>query len=92
VDRCGVWDAGANLVRKQFFFEKKNQKTFAPLREIVARPLAKNDQSFFASFCSQKEVLSSLLLFKIIFSLCAAWKLHHPGINRLGGLGVTKKN
>jgi hypothetical protein len=27
---------------KQFFFEKKNQKTFAPLREIVPRPPAKN--------------------------------------------------
>jgi hypothetical protein len=26
--------------------------------KVVARPLAKNDQSFFASFCSQKEVLS----------------------------------
>ncbi len=53
---------------KEFFFEKKNQKTFAPLCEVVARPLAKNYQSFFASFCSQKEVLSFLLLFKIIFS------------------------
>jgi hypothetical protein len=27
---------------KEFFFEKKNQKTFAPLREVVPRPLAKN--------------------------------------------------
>jgi hypothetical protein len=27
---------------KEFFFEKKNQKTFAPLREVVLRPLAKN--------------------------------------------------
>jgi hypothetical protein len=44
---------------KPFFFEKKNQKTFAPLRAVVALPLAKNDQSFFASFCSQKEVLAS---------------------------------
>ncbi len=52
---------------KKFFFEKKNQKTFAPLREVVTRPLAKNYQSFFASFCSQKEVLSFFLFFKIIF-------------------------
>jgi hypothetical protein len=28
--------------RKYFFFEKKKQKTFAPLREVVPRPLAKN--------------------------------------------------
>jgi hypothetical protein len=48
---------------KEFFFEKKNQKTFAPLREVVARPLAKNYQSFFASFCSQKEVPSFYLAF-----------------------------
>jgi hypothetical protein len=39
---------------KEFFFEKKNQKTFAPLREVVLRPLAKIYRSFFASFCSQK--------------------------------------
>jgi hypothetical protein len=55
---------------KEFFFKKKNQKTFAPLREVVARPLAKNYQSFFASFCSQKEVLSFFLLFKINFLFC----------------------
>jgi hypothetical protein len=43
-----------------FFFEKKNQKTSAPLRACVASaaPQRKN-QSFFASFCSQKEVLPS---------------------------------
>jgi hypothetical protein len=45
-----------------FFFEKKNQKTFAPLREVVKQPLVKNYQSFFASFCSQKEGLSSPLV------------------------------
>jgi len=31
--------------------------------KVVARPLAKNDQSFFASFCSQKEVLSFFIAF-----------------------------
>jgi len=49
---------------KRFFFEKKNQKTFAPLRagETPSGVTSKN-QSFFASFCSQKEVLAFLLLF-----------------------------
>jgi hypothetical protein len=42
---------------KMFFFEKKNQKTFAPLRAVLKTPAV--NQSFFASFCSQKEVLSS---------------------------------
>jgi hypothetical protein len=27
---------------KKFFFEKKNQKTFAPLRAVVEQPPAKN--------------------------------------------------
>jgi len=41
-----------------FFFEKKNQKTFAPLRADVPPAVAnRKNQSFFASFCSQKEVL-----------------------------------
>jgi hypothetical protein len=44
---------------------KKNQKTFTPLRAYVtpARVTLKN-QSFFASFCSQKEVLSSPFICK----------------------------
>jgi hypothetical protein len=46
-----------------FFFEKKNQKTFhspcnGGARETAESP--KRTESFFASFCSQKEVLSSL--------------------------------
>jgi hypothetical protein len=41
-----------------FFFKKKNQKTFAPLRVRVAPSVTQQkNQSFFASFCSQKEVL-----------------------------------
>jgi hypothetical protein len=49
-------------VSKTFFFEKKKQKTFTPLRAglAAAEPQRKN-QSFFASFCSQKEVLASFL-------------------------------
>ncbi len=45
---------------KHFFFEKKKQKTFAPLR-AGEKPAARHqkNQSFFASFCSQKEVLPS---------------------------------
>jgi len=48
--------------------KKRTKKLLLRDAKVVARPLAKNDQSFFASFCSQKEVLSFLLLFKIIFS------------------------
>jgi hypothetical protein len=45
--------------RKQFFFEKKNQKTFAPLRaHVPPSGVTSKNQSFFASFCSQKEVLA----------------------------------
>jgi hypothetical protein len=47
---------------KDFFFEKKKQKTFAPLRARVALAVARRgNQSFFASFCSQKEVLAAFL-------------------------------
>jgi hypothetical protein len=47
---------------KQFFFEKKNQKTFAP----EARSLPQNAQQIAKSFCffSQKEVLSCFLHLK----------------------------
>jgi len=48
---------------KQFFFEKKNQKTFAPLRACVATPVPHTreaEQSFFASFFSKKEVFLTL--------------------------------
>ena len=47
--------------RKRFFFEKKNQKTFAPLAGACGADVATRNvpvkKSFFASFCSQKEVL-----------------------------------
>jgi hypothetical protein len=46
-----------------FFFEKKNQKTFAPLRvRVPPAGVTSKNQSFFASFCSQKEVLASLAI------------------------------
>jgi len=45
--------------RKNFFFGKKKQKTFAPLRACVAPAVAHiENQGFFAAFCSQKEVLA----------------------------------
>jgi hypothetical protein len=51
------------ISRKMCFFEQKIQKTFAPLRAFgpPSEPHQKN-QSFFASFCSQKEDLSSLVV------------------------------
>jgi hypothetical protein len=49
--------------RKQFFFEKKNQKTFAPLRaHLPPSGVTSKNQSFFASFCSQKEVLPAFFI------------------------------
>jgi hypothetical protein len=50
---------------KRFFFAKKNPKTFGPPgqgREAANAPDPAK-QSFFASFCSQKEVLRSYLNF-----------------------------
>jgi hypothetical protein len=60
--------------KKTLFFEKKQQTTFAPLRACVARTARSDDaapplrlkraaprlrvQSFFAAFCSQKDVLA----------------------------------
>jgi hypothetical protein len=45
------------------FLKKKNQKNFAPLRAGEApSPSQRTNQSFFASFCSQKEVLTSFFL------------------------------
>jgi hypothetical protein len=54
VNRAGMSDR-----RKRFFFEKKNQKTFAPLRAFgpPSAPHRKN-QSLFGSFSSEKELFS----------------------------------
>jgi len=43
--------------------KKRTKKLFLRDAKVVARPLAKNYQSFFASFCSQKEVLSFFIDF-----------------------------
>jgi hypothetical protein len=48
-----------------FFFEKKNQKTFAPLRVCVAPsvPQLKNQSFFCFFFVHKKEVLASFFTF-----------------------------
>jgi hypothetical protein len=45
---------------KRFFFEKKKQKTFGPWGRWRGRASARRCKSFFASFFSKKEALSSL--------------------------------
>jgi hypothetical protein len=51
------------LGSKMFFFKKKNQKTFAPLRaDVTPAGVTSKKQSFFAAFCSQKAVLPFLFL------------------------------
>jgi hypothetical protein len=54
---------GEQLKRKQFFFEKKNQKTFArcsPLRGAMGEfGGARNRQKFFVSFFQNKYFLPS---------------------------------
>jgi len=53
---------GLNKVRrKQFFFEKKNQKTFAPLARTSETSTNQIHKSFFGSFFTKKELLSALL-------------------------------
>jgi len=44
--------------RKQFFFEKKNQKTFLFRSRELPPPVAQNKRSLFASFSSEKEGLT----------------------------------
>jgi hypothetical protein len=42
---------------KTFFFEKKSQKTFGPAGLGDNGAKSRRNQSFFATFCSQKVVL-----------------------------------
>jgi hypothetical protein len=46
--------------RKQFFFEKKNQKTFHTWRRVRRPERVQTDKSLFASFSSEKEDSSFL--------------------------------
>jgi hypothetical protein len=48
--------------RKQFFFEKKNQKTFASLGRASPERPKPNVQKFFASFFKKEDLSSALLL------------------------------
>jgi hypothetical protein len=50
--------AGGSM-SKMFFFEKKNQKTSIGLAPPFRRDPRKRMKSLFASFSSEKEVLSS---------------------------------
>jgi len=40
---------------KQFFFEKKNQKTFAPLRAVLKQPGSKTNKVFLLLFVHKKK-------------------------------------
>jgi len=40
---------------KKFFFEKKNQKTFAPLRAVLKPPGAKTNKVFLLLFVHKKK-------------------------------------
>jgi hypothetical protein len=48
-------DIGLLPSANMFFFEKKNQKTFHPLRRARSGATAPMDESLFASFSSEKE-------------------------------------
>jgi hypothetical protein len=47
---------------KQFFFEKKNQKTFAPLRAVLKAPGTPGAKKFFAELFFKKATSSFLYL------------------------------
>jgi copper chaperone len=57
-------------VRKRPLFEKSGAKTFAPLEPVALKQHGPKEQSFFASFCSQKEVFWSFALLR---------RSHHVG-------------
>jgi hypothetical protein len=45
--------------RKQFFFEKKNQKTFAPLRAVAKHPGTETIKVFLLLFVHKKKCFLS---------------------------------
>jgi hypothetical protein len=49
----------ARVGKEAALFEKSAQKLFLIWTVAVKTPVAQTNKSFFASFCSQKEVLSS---------------------------------
>jgi len=48
--------AGQAEVSKRVFFEKKNQKTFAPLRAVLKRPQTEIPKVFLLLFVHKKKV------------------------------------
>jgi hypothetical protein len=56
-DRCNHRRQPSRTVSKRFFFEKKNQKTFAPAGVGTGRATAPSKRKFFASFF-KKEALA----------------------------------
>jgi hypothetical protein len=49
--------------RKKFFFEKKNQKTFAPLRVALKTPGTETNKVFLLLFVHKKKFFLCLLSF-----------------------------
>jgi hypothetical protein len=54
--------------RKKFFFEKKNQKTFAPLRAVFETPGTETNKVFLLLFVHKKKFFPSLPQLKKYFS------------------------
>jgi len=66
--------------------KKRTKKLLLRDAKVVARPLAKNYQSFFASFCSQKEVLPFFAAWELPFS---SEKEHSPSTLPRGKVCAT---
>jgi hypothetical protein len=56
-----VREAPPHKQRKQFFFYKRTEKLLLDVVAATALPTPPTNQSFFVSFCSQKEVLPNFL-------------------------------
>jgi len=50
-----ILQARTRFFKKKFFFEKKNQKTFAPLRAVLKTPEAKTNKVFLLLFVHKKK-------------------------------------
>jgi predicted aspartyl protease len=74
--------------RKQFFFEKKNQKTFAPM-EYAVRQRVDQWIKVFASFSKKKRFLSSLAL---ALSLTPSLAAAQCKISRAASMPLTMKH
>jgi hypothetical protein len=48
-----------SMIKKRFFFEKKNQKTFAPLRAVLHTPGTKMNKVFLLLFVHKKKFFLS---------------------------------